>query len=347
MPETKEEILARMLSNISDEYDKTEGSFFYDAEMPVAIELETKSAEADAILDKGFPDTATGSYLDKIVSEQGLVRKAAVKATTTVTITGSAGASIALGAKVASDSVNYLTTESKTIDPGQTTMTVVVECEVAGSVGNVIAGAIKYFPVTISGLTAVTNAAPVINGYDMETDDELRSRYYAKVQTPATSGNKYHYLNWAKSVTGVGDARVTPLWNGNGTVKVVIINSNKRAADASLVTAVSDYIEEVRPIGATVTVESAAELEIDVSATLTLQVGHVLANVKAAIEANLTQYLKEIAFVETYVSYARIGSLILDTEGVLDYTGLTVNAGTANVTITDAQVAVLGVTTFV
>lgn len=346
MAETKEEILARMLSNISDEYDKTEGSFFYDAEMPVAIELETMGENADALLDKGFAETATGTYLDKKVGEQGLTRKAAVKATTTVTITGSPGASIVVGNKVASDTVTFLVTEAKAIAAGKTAMDVAVECEVAGSLGNVIAGAIKYFPVTIAGLTAVTNAAAVTNGYDEETDDDLRQRYYVKVQTPATSGNKYHYLNWAKSVTGVGDARVIPLWNGNGTVKVIIINSNKRAADSTLVTSVSDYIEDVRPIGATVTVESAAELAIDVSATLSLQTGYALADVKVAIEANLTQYLKDIAFVETYVSYAKVGSLILETEGVLDYSALTVNTGIANITISDSQVAVLGVTNF-
>lgn len=69
---------------------------------------------------------------------------------------------------------------------------------------------------------------PVI---DQETDDELRARYYIKIQTPATSGNAYHYRLWSKEVSGVGDAKVYPLWNGNGTVKVLIIDSNKTGAE--------------------------------------------------------------------------------------------------------------------
>ena len=63
MAETKEVIQERMLSNISDEYDKSEGSFFYDVIKPVAIELEALYAKAESILDKGFVDTATGKIL--------------------------------------------------------------------------------------------------------------------------------------------------------------------------------------------------------------------------------------------------------------------------------------------
>ena len=47
---TKQEILSRLLSNISDEYDKAVGSFFYDAEYPIAIELESVHAELARIL---------------------------------------------------------------------------------------------------------------------------------------------------------------------------------------------------------------------------------------------------------------------------------------------------------
>ena len=129
-----------------------------------------------------------------------------------------------------------------------------------GSIGNIIAGNIKSFPVTLSGITAVTNTEAMTGGYDAETDDELRLRYLKKVSTPGTSGNKYHYMNWAMEIVGVGDVRVLPLWNGNGTVKVVIINANKGSADANLINEVEAYIEENRPIGANVTVVSATPL---------------------------------------------------------------------------------------
>lgn len=342
MADSKEVIQARLLSNISDEYDKTEGSFFYDAEMPLSIELENAYDEQESILDKGFVDTATGEYLDKKVAEQGIYRKQATHATTTVTITGSVGANIIEGDKVASDNATYEFMESKTIeDTGQTTVN--VQCTQLGTMGNVPVGAIKYFPVTLSGLVSVTNNVAVTNGYDGESDEELRQRYYTKVQTPSTSGNKYHYLNWAKEITGVGDAKVFSLWNGNGTVKVVIINSNKCSADSTLINEVFTHIENNRPIGATVTVISAIEKTINVSVSLVIDTNnYTIEGVTTAIENALTDYFKSIAFVETYVSYAKIGNIIFDIKGVLDYSNLTVNNGTANITISDEEIPVLG-----
>ena len=347
MAETKEIILNRMLGNIDDTYDKTEGSFIYDVEKPVAIELEKAYVEQDNILNKGFADTAIGEYLDKIVTEQGLSRKLATKATTTVTITGTVGATINIGDIVATDNVNFICTESKTIDStGQAA--VKVECQIAGIIGNVPVGAIKYFPVTLTGLTAVTNSNAVSNGYDEETNEALRQRYFEKVRTPATSGNKHHYKLWSLNVTGVGDAKVFPLWNGNGTVKVVIINSNKRAADSTLINAVSAHIEDNRPIGATVSIVSAAEKTIDVSTDITIDTNnYTLEAVKTAIEANLTKYFKDIVFISSYVSYANIGNIIFNTAGVIDYASLLVNTGTSNIAIADTEIPALGGVTLV
>lgn len=342
MADSRETIQTRLLASVSDEYDKSEGSFFYDAEMPVAIELEKAYVEQEDILNRGFADTATGAYLDKIVVEQGLTRKQATKAAGQVIITGAVGALIKIGDKVASDNVNYIFLENKTIDAtGQSVVN--VECEIAGSIGNVPIGAIKYFPVTVEGLHTVTNTNSFTNGYGTETDENLRQRYYGKVRTPATSGNKYHYLNWAKEVTGVGDAKVFPLWNGNGTVKVVIINANKRAADSSLINAVSTHIEDNRPIGATVSVISATEKAININVTLVIDTKNYTVDVvKTAIEANLEEYFRSIAFINNYVSYAYIGNLIFNTNGVIDYSNLVINGGTTNITIADEEIPVLG-----
>lgn len=342
MSDSRDTIQARMLANISAEYDRSEGSFFYDATKPVAIELESMDAKAGGILDKGFADTATGISLEKICAEYGITRKAATKATGSVTIIGVVGAAITAGELVASDNINYAFTQSATIPEGGS-IAVTVECTIAGSSGNVPVGAIKYFPMTLEGLQTVSNSLAFTNGYDAEDDDSLRQRYYDRVRTPATSGNRYHYLNWAKAVTGVGDARVFPLWDGNGTVKVMIINSNKKAADSTLIDAAASYIEDNRPIGATVTVESATELSINVSVTLVIDtLNYTTEQVETAIETSLTDMFKDMAFIDDYVSYARIGNIIFNTPGVLDYSDLLVNGDTANIAIAEAEVAVLG-----
>lgn len=342
-----------MLSNVSDDYDKSVGSFIYDATMPAAIELETAYKGMDEVVDKMSIDNLTGDELAKRVKDRtGLDRKPATKSSDYVTVTGTVGTVIKIGDKVSTDTVNYSFSESKTID-GTGQASVLVTCDQYGSIGNVPANAIKYFPVTLQGLTAVTNPNPFTNGYNAESDADLLERYYERIQTPATSGNKAHYKNWAKEVTGVGEAKVIPLWNGDNTVKVIIVDSNKQPAAQSLIDSVQFHIDPgvsgtgdgEAPIGAYCTVVSADGLSINVSFTATKDSAYTDVQRLANVQNNIAGYLKDIAFVESYVSYAKIGSLILQSDGIIDYTNLKVNNGTANIAIQGSQVAVLGVVT--
>ncbi|MCB2310643.1 baseplate J/gp47 family protein [Clostridium tagluense] len=347
MSDSAETIQSRLLGDINPEYDKTEGSFFYDAEMPVSIELEKSYKEQESIFDKGFADTATGVDLERVVASCGIVRKPATKATSVVIITGTIGAVILKGDKVASDSINFIFTEDKIID-ATLQVSVNVECEIEGVIGNVPVGAIKYFPITLAGLVSVANTNNISNGYNAELDEDLRIRYYEYVRTPATSGNKWHYRNWAKEVIGVGNAKVFPLWDksngkdGAGTVKVVIINSNKSAADVTLINAVSQHIEEERPIGATVTVISAIEKTINATAKVILASGYNISDIHQEFLKLLDNYLKDIAFADTYLSYAKLGNILLNTPGALDYTDLKINNGISNIGLQNEEIPIIG-----
>ena len=345
MPDSKEAVQQRILDSIPDEYDKTEGSFFYDLASALAIEMSLAYTRTDEVKELGFAQTTSEQYLDYRAGEHGLTRKAATKATGQVTITGSNGTTVPVGSTfVTGAGVQFTTTAEASIgEPGQVNAPVVAV--LAGTGGNVPAATITGIPVSIPGVNGVTNTAPTTGGTDTETDQALLARLLEKVRLPATSGNVAHYLQWAKEVAGVGDAKVFPIWDGPGTVKVVVIDSNKQPASGDIVQDVADYIEEIRPIGATVTVESATGLSIDVSATVVLDVDAVLADVKAAFETKLTEYLAGIAFVQSYVSAAQVGNLLLSIPGVLDYSGLTLNGEGGNVAVGDTQVAVKRVVT--
>ncbi|WP_455796642.1 baseplate J/gp47 family protein [Clostridium butyricum] len=340
MAETKESLIATMLSKIDSSYDTSEGTFFFDVLMPIAIELEKMYKYANSITDKGFADTATGKDLDRIVEQFGINRKKSTKSTGYVEITGLSGSRIFAGEKVASDSISFIFLENKTVK--DKVVTVLVECETYGIDGNVPAGAIKYFPKTLQGLQSVTNKEAFTNGYDEETDEELRERYYIKVRTPATSGNIYHYQQWCLEVTGVGGCRIFPLWNGNGTVKCVIMDYNKKAADDSLINSVKEHIEENRPIGADVTVTSVLEKAISINVKLSIESGYSKDFAKEKIENSLNECFESIAFKKNYISYAKIGAIILSCEGIEDYTDLLVNNGISNINITEEEVCVLG-----
>lgn len=339
-------ILKRMLSNLSSRYDRTKGGFFYDFFATLAIEIDKLKQSQNSILKNYFVDTAEGTYLTLKCAERGVNRKLATSATGYVIVKGVEGAEIIQGEVVASDLINFRFTESKTIPSGGT-VKVAVECVSEGTIGNVPTGSITSFPKTLAGLYEVTNENPFTNGYDEETDEALRERYYTFVQTPSTSGNKHEYKNWALSVVGTGGAKVIPRWNGRNTVKVIIISANATGADEELIKNVSDYIEDVRPIGADVTVVSATEKQINVSLNIAVDIDNYNAEeVKEEVKKNVEAYIKSLAFNRTYVSYAKVGAVILDTNGVIDYSNLTVNDGDENVQIADDEVAVYGGVTF-
>ena len=90
----QEQILSRLLSDISDEFDKSVGSFFYDIDKPVSEVMAETYKKAEDILKNGFALTATGKYLDVKVSEQGITRKLSKASRVEVVITGTPGRSI-------------------------------------------------------------------------------------------------------------------------------------------------------------------------------------------------------------------------------------------------------------
>lgn len=340
--ESVEEIHKRMIDGVDEEYDKTIGNFIWDITEAVAIEdmrLQEKAEDIESLMDI---DNLEGDNLSRFVYQRtGINRKLATKSVTAVVISGAESSVVTKGDLVGTDTLNFVVLEDAVI-PISGSVTVQVQSEQFGIIGNVPANSINRFPASISGLVDVYNPSAVTNGFEKETDDDLRQRYFDKLQRPGKAGNKYHYEQWAKEVVGVGGVRVIPRWNGALTVKVVIIDSNQQIADEELRLKVFNHIEEERPFGADVTVVSATGVPINISVTLTLLPDYLEPNVILTIKKNITNYLKSLAFKSTFVSYARIGAEIIASEGVQDYQNLLVNLGTANIPISNEEVAIMG-----
>lgn len=350
MGNTNTEIRDRMLALIPAEYDRSEGSFPWDNLAAVAIEQDALYAEQSDILKQAFPQTCTIYEIMVLhAAAANITPNLATKAIAPVTLLGASGAIIPAGSLVSTQGgVQYETVAEATIV--SVSIDTTVRALVAGAAGNVPTGAISSIPVSIPGVSGVANASPARGGTELEDIESLRERILEAEQLPATSGNAAHYKVWAKDVDGVGDARVLPLWAGNGTVKVVLIDANKEPASGSIVTEAAAYIETKRPIGATVTAVAAIALDIDISATVTLDSGYTVLGVTPAVESAITAYLSGIAFkgpneAPVAVSYAQISTAILSVPGVLDHTGLLVNTGTANIAVSNTQVAIKGTVT--
>jgi uncharacterized phage protein gp47/JayE len=332
----KSEIIGRMTSDI----DTREGSVVNDMISATAYEIWKSYQALDAIIPIAYVDETSGEYIDKRCTEYGIVRKAGKKAAVILTLGGTAGTVIPK-AKIflTADGLAFITNEQVVLKEGITT--VLATAEEIGEKYNVEAGTITKQFVNLSGLASVTNEA-ASGGTDAETDEALVARLYEYLQRPATSGNAHHYKQWALEVDGVGNAKVTPLWDGPGTIRVLIVGNNYEPVDSVIVNNCIDHIEENRPIGATVTVVSAKGLEINVKANITIESKVTMEAVQKAFKEALESYLSGIAFEAYTVVYNRVAYMLLDIDGVVDYTTLTINGGASNVVIGEEQVPILG-----
>lgn len=331
---TFEVILNRMLRNsqkFAPQVDIRPSSPLYAAVAPAAVEVQNMYIEMDYFLNQFFSDTQNRENLIKRCKDEGIIPYPATKAI----LKGEFNIDVGIGERFSLGTLNYSVLEKISNRVYR------MECETPGTIGNQNLGTvipINYVP----GLTHAELTEILEEGTDEEETEHLRERYNTAVQKPSTSGNKYDYENWSMECAGVGAVRVFPLAYGPNTVKVVITNANRTAAGEELLHKVFEHIEEMRPIGANVTVLSAIEKTISIKAKVKLQNGINLGAVQALFADQVEIFLKDYALRTDYISLARIGNLLINTEGVEDYKDLLLNEISENVQIKDTETPVIG-----
>lgn len=236
-------ILSRMLNNIPADIDKREGSVIYNAIAPAALELAQMYFILANSIDLCFADTAVEIYLDKICNQAGVYRKEATRAIRKANFFSNSldeaeeymPLNVSIGERFSIEDVAFIVTEK--IQDG----TYKVECETAGNIGNNYFGTL--LPVGyIDNLSSATLSDILIPGKDSETDEELRKRYFETVNEKIFSGNMADYKKKTKEIAGVGAVKVTPCWNGGGTVKLTILDSEFNKASDVLIEKVQNEI---------------------------------------------------------------------------------------------------------
>ncbi|MBH5316697.1 baseplate J/gp47 family protein [Paenibacillus sp. GSMTC-2017] len=293
----------------------------------------------------GHIHSATGRNLDRLGANYNLARTLAHRAIGEVTLTGTPLFSVPLGFRVQTATNIIFETVSIQILDSNGLAKLQVRAVETGSRGNVGAGTITKIVNPDANVFSVLNVAEASGGLDTESDPVFRSRILTKTQNPGSSGNAADYLNWALNVRGVGKAKVFPLWSGPGTVKVVLADTEMLPASIELVNEASLYIEKMRPIGAEVTVVAARSKALNVSVHVTLAPGTYLQAVTDTFKNDLLVHLKENALVSSYISIAKIGTLLLGVPGVLDYNHMLLNGSDTNVLLQSDELALMGLLT--
>lgn len=338
---TYEVLKERMLENVTLT-DKREGSFVNDMLSPAAYEAERFYNQLDRALSIAFVDTSAGVYLDRHGEIDGLKRKTGTYAKGECTFTGNKGKEIPIGTLCGTvNGLLFEVTQAGIIDSNGS-VTLPVQALEIGDQYNVLAGMVDVLPVGISGITGVKNEKGFLGGAEVETDDAFLGRILFHRQKPATSGNVYHYMEWAMEIDGVGDVRVFPLDYGPGTVVVMPVTNGKRSPDTEILERVAANIEEKRPIGATVTVEAPKEIFADIEASIQLAEGITLEKVQKEYFTLLESYLKSSVFRLSVVDYYKCLSMFYDITGVLSVKTFLLNGKMENISIGRKEIQAAG-----
>ena len=331
--QTYEVIKQRILDNIALDIDKREGSILNTFASANAMSLAKAYIEMGDILSLGFIEDTFDNYLDKRVSEFGVYRKKGTKATGQIKVTGDEGTVISNGTTFLCNDLKFVMLNDVVI--GEEDDICYVEAEEVGYKYNLSPNSIFTLIEPINGVKTLTNETAFKNGVDIETDEELRKRFIKVVNNPSASGNKNHYEEWALEVNGVGRAIVYPLWNGNGTVKVMIVGNDNKPVLEEVITNCKLHIEENMPIGCQLTVITPTNLDITIVANIELKEGYDKEEIKQEFEAKINEYLKTVT---TELTYSKVYGLLANILGVEDITSLTVNGGTSNITIAEDKI---------
>lgn len=344
--------------------DTTEGGFYWDITQPLILEItrlwDFAASEVPASI---YVATSWGENLDDHGETIDVPRKDQSYATGEVTFTGEDGTIIAIGTQIGTPQTDpeeeppsFVTTAAGTITEGAVVLA--VKAVEPGGASNVGAGAASILLSPAEGIESVENIEALTGGADVETDEAYRARLLIEFGAAQGAGNVADYKRWALAYEGVGFVRVVPLWNGPGTVLVVVTDGENNPVSLTVTEGLQAELDPVpgegegkAPIGAEVTVSTPTSVTVAVEAEgLELEPGYSLDGasgtvaVRESLEQALSEYIDRLAPGED-VLLNKAESRFFLVEGLRNLGTLKLAGSSANKTITDEQVASMGVVT--
>jgi len=174
---------------IADKEERARDLFGEDIELsersPLGLYIQSTSWENSILWDvmesvyySAFIDDAEGKQLDGLVKYIGLFRKPALRAIGRVIFTGNADRAIPQGFRVMTESGIIFRTTMAVIIGTDGHVEAEIEAVEPGRTGNVTANRITSMFNPIAGISNVNNPERTSGGTVIETDEELRERYY-------------------------------------------------------------------------------------------------------------------------------------------------------------------------
>lgn len=346
-----EALVAQMLAKIPESLDKREGSMIFNAVAPAAAELAQLYIQLAWTLDQSFPDTADRHHLIRRAIERGLAPYPASAAILRAKVSPKE-TQLPVGARFNLGELNY-----KVIANEEEAGSYRIQCESLGTKGNLTEG--ELIPIEyMEGLASAKVTALLVAGEDEEETEAFRKRYIASFAGMAYGGNIADYKSKVAKITGVGGVKVLPVWDGGGTVKILLLGGDNTVPTAEFVQEVQEALDPIEhggkgdgiaPVGHRVTVEGVEPVTVNMQMQLAFDPGYQFLDLKAEIEKALKAFLKrEIDQWEEQALTVRLSQIqytLLQVPKVKDVQHVTLNGVQDNLRLAGHQVPVLGTVT--
>ena len=353
MTENEKIIFDALMSDVSDNLDKREGSVPHTILAPVAIEFARLERENNAVLDEAYADTAS---LDKLIlkaKERNIEYHGATKAVIEASVILADGDTLNGGER-------FFTQEGivfRVVTVSDDGSVYQLECEDFGTVGNVESGQLVFDG---RGITVVS--AEIVGvftyGREAETAQSLLKRYEDSFEVAAFGGNKTDYKEKCFEVNGVGGVQVRRAWNGAGTVKLVLVGTDYSSVSDDIVDDVQNLFDPIvdgihtgegvySVIGHTVTACSAEKTTVDIVSTIEYEDDISWEDVSENVKNALQEYFLSVCrtWAESGRCVVRIGKIeaaISSVSGVVDAYDTTINGSPSNITFDEDSIPVPG-----
>jgi len=296
----------------------------------------------DYIANQVLPDTADGEHLGRWASIWGVNRKSAVAAQGQVLLGGVNGTVVPAGAVLQrADGLEYEVQVNATVIGG--TATPLVEALTAGAASLADEGVKLTLVSPIAGVVSegLVGEGGLTGGADEEADEDLRVRLLERIREQPQGGSTDDYVRWAKEVAGVTRAWVYPGWTGVGRVGVAFVMDGREDIIPTVddVAAVTAHIEPLRPV----TARLVAFAPVAAPLALTINLTSGSAPTKAAIAAEVTDFLRREAEPGSTINISRLREAVATGAGGEDHELVT---PAANVPNDPGEIAILGAITW-
>jgi uncharacterized phage protein gp47/JayE len=257
------------------------------------------------VLPHGWPQHATGSWLDAHAVAMGTERRRAQAARGHVVFARADGVSgnvaIPAHARVATAvgadgrRVVFRPLADSVLPSGAPSVSLECACELPGSAGNVGAGTLIELLTPIAGVGSVSNAADWITqeGADEESDPQLQGRLAELWTALGFGSNRAAHAAWALAVPGVASVWVDDDHpRGQGTVDIYITGPSGSPSPA-LLAAVNAAVQAKRNVTSDVAVLGPVAVPVAVSVRVVLAPGKgVLEEAQAAARRRIEAYFR-------------------------------------------------------